>query len=89
MSTIIDSDLNPFNGNIQAFDIHCVVDFTADKKYYKGIMYCIKAMSAYIGSMGDVIKIKVNSDFFNDPNGVDTNFLIFQHTDGSRVAFPA
>jgi len=88
-STVLDSDLHAFNGQIQAFDIHSIVDFTADKKYYKGQMYAIKLMSTYNGSMGDIIKIKTNSDFFVSPTGTDTNFIVFQHNDHHRVAFPA
>jgi len=76
--------VNPFNNKHNAFDVGSAWDCSGDCGYFKGYVYGMKVFQCGIGQLGDKMRVKTNEEYFVDPAGEDTDFMIF--TDNSRVS---
>lgn len=90
LTNIISTYPNVWTGANLCFDIGVNLDVnTQSTFYFKGNFYGLKLLNGNIGSLGDIVQIKVNSDFMLD-NSVETptDFAILP-VGAYRFAVPA
>jgi len=48
----------------------------------------LKVMNSSFGTLGDILKVKVDSNYFIDPNAASTTDFIILPTDSYRFGIP-
>jgi len=72
------------------YDIGAIQDtISSNYRYFKGNLFGLKVMNTSFGTLGDILKVKVDAEYNIDPEAAGTTDFLILVSDAYRFGIPA